>query len=82
MPWRAYLPEGLAGDKAPVAGWHKIFESTLQNVRLELVTLKGSGHFVSYYDLILKVKVQFRCQLTDLFRVYNYLLTSLIERMT
>lgn len=46
-PWKAYFPGGREGKDAAVAGWHKIFESDDKKVRLELVTVKGSGHFVS-----------------------------------
>ncbi|KAI6191132.1 Lysosomal protective protein [Aphelenchoides bicaudatus] len=47
QPWRAYLPGGgLNGGNATVAGWHKRFKFNNGNVRYDLVTVKGSGHFV------------------------------------
>lgn len=45
-PWRAFLPGGLTGEAAPVAGFQKRFSFNSNKVQLDLVTVKGSGHFV------------------------------------
>jgi len=44
--WHAYLPGGLSDETAAVAGWQKQFTFNSNKVRFDLVTVKGSGHFV------------------------------------